>query len=101
MLTYKDYLNSVTTIDLRLLFNCGSMEEEAHSVPVNTRISTGLIQEIDELVDKHQFRSRGDFVLSAVRHYLDHIAVDRKYIKLEPAGQPSFEDLARSAKEKP
>ena len=76
------------------------MDEESHSIPVNTRIPIGLVEEIDELVDKHQFRSRGDFVLSAVRHYLDHIAVDRKYTKLEPPGQPSFEEFARSAREK-
>ena len=76
------------------------MDEDAHSVQVNTRIPVGLIQEIDALVSEDRFRSRGDFVLAAVRHYLDLIAIEKRYVKLEPPGQSSFEEFAKSAREK-
>jgi len=100
LIEYKGILNSVIAIALRLLFNCGSMGEDAHSIQVNTRIPVGLIQEIDALVTEDRFRSRGDFVLAAVRHYLDLIAIEKRYVKLEPTGQPSFEEFAKSAREK-
>ena len=77
------------------------MGEDAHSIQVNTRIPVGLIQEIDALVTEDRFRSRGDFVLAAVRQYLDLIAIEKRYVKLEPSGQQSFEEFAKAAREKP
>lgn len=77
------------------------MEEDKPTEQMNIRMPFGLLQEVDDLVKTGRYRSRGDVILAAVRHYMDHVAVDKKYLKLEPVGQPSFEEFAKSAREKP
>lgn len=54
------------------------MSEES-SIQVNTRIPVGILEYIDELVEKKKFRSRGDFVVSAVRHYMEHLKELERY----------------------
>ena len=49
------------------------MAEERSSEQVNIRFPTGVVEEIDKRIASGNFRGRADFVLAAVRFYLDRL----------------------------
>lgn len=49
------------------------------AVNVNVRIPSGLIQGIDDYVEDAKFKSRSEFIVTAVRHYLDHMEYMKRH----------------------
>lgn len=44
------------------------------AVNVNVRVPSGLIENVDNWVEAAQFKSRSEFIVAAMRFYLDHMA---------------------------
>lgn len=43
---------------------------------VNLRMPSGLVTEIERIVDQRMFKNRSDFIIAAVRHYIDFLSFD-------------------------
>lgn len=43
---------------------------------VNLRMPYGLVAEIESIVDRRMFKSRSDFIIAAIRHYIDYMSYD-------------------------
>ncbi len=41
---------------------------------VNLRMPIGLVEEIERVVSERRYNSRSEFIVSAVRYYLDYVA---------------------------
>ena len=62
----------------------GGQEE---SKIVNVRMHPAFVAEIDELVQRRGYMSRSDFILSAVRYYMDHVTYREEFLnKLQERG---------------
>jgi len=46
---------------------------------VNLRVPLQVVDYIDDWVDKKQYKSRSEFILSAIRFYLDYIEYKESY----------------------
>lgn len=53
--------------------NRGDMAEDKVSEQINIRFPVGVVDEIDKRIASGNFRGRADFVLAAVRFYLDRL----------------------------
>jgi Arc/MetJ-type ribon-helix-helix transcriptional regulator len=56
---------------------------------INLRMPSGLVTEIESIVDQRMFKSRSDFIIAAVRHYIDYMSYD------EIAGNKGREEILR------
>ena len=47
---------------------------------VNVRMNPAFVTEIDDLVQRRGYMSRSDFILAAVRYYMDNVAYREEYL---------------------
>ena len=57
-----------------------SVNQEESKI-VNLRMQPALVAEIDELVARKGFMSRSDFILTAVRYYMDRVTYRDEYLQ--------------------
>jgi Arc/MetJ-type ribon-helix-helix transcriptional regulator len=57
-----------------------SVNQEESKI-VNLRMQPALVAEIDDLVARKGYMSRSEFILSAVRYYMDRVAYREEYLE--------------------
>ncbi|MBI0584638.1 MAG: ribbon-helix-helix protein, CopG family [Methanomassiliicoccus sp.] len=57
-----------------------SVNQEESKI-VNLRMQPALVAEIDDLVARKGYMSRSEFILSAVRYYMDRVAYREEYLQ--------------------
>ncbi len=56
-----------------------SVNQEESKI-VNLRMQPALVAEIDSLVARKGYMSRSEFILSAVRYYMDHVTYREEHL---------------------
>jgi len=54
----------------------GDKRRRAETQVINLRMPNGLVEEIEKIVDNRMYKSRSDFIISAVRHYIEYMSFD-------------------------
>ena len=54
----------------------GDKRRRAETQVINLRLPNGLVEEIEKIVDNRMYKSRSDFIISAVRHYIEYMSFD-------------------------
>jgi metal-responsive CopG/Arc/MetJ family transcriptional regulator len=44
----------------------------AKSIQINTKYPEGIVEEMERVLKKNNFRSKGELIVHAVRQYLEH-----------------------------
>lgn len=57
-----------------------SVNQEESKI-VNLRMQPALVAEIDDLVARNGYMSRSEFILSAVRYYMDHVTYREMHLQ--------------------
>jgi len=56
-----------------------SSDSEELSIPLNMRVPSGIMKVIDDHVETNKWRNRSEFIMAAIRHYLDHLSELERY----------------------
>jgi len=54
----------------------GNKRRRAETQVINFRMPNGLVEDIEKIVDNRMYKSRSDFIISAVRHYIEYMSFD-------------------------